>query len=453
MTTRILIALTSHSSLGDTGRSTGYYVPEAAHPWAAFTRAGYTVDLISPQGGQPPRDGEDPADPVQRQFLEASGGGATVRAKDIDPAGYDAIFFAGGHGTMWDFPADEALQALTRAIYENGGVVAAVCHGPAALTGVTLSDGTYLVEGKRVAAFTNAEEAAVDLTRTVPFLLADRLTEHGAVHVPGPDFQPNVVRDGRLITGQNPASAAGVAETVIAALDLTREWVNEDSYLVRPAAPGSYPAVIMAHQLFGVTADVRDAADRVARLGFAVLAPNFFHRAERNVQLEADDAGRQAGFKLMGELTREGVVADVEAARSYLRDAGYSQLAGMVGLSMGGHLTYYAATQLSLPAAIVLYPGWLTSTDMPVSRPEPTIELTAGITGKLVFIAGDADHVVTAGQRDQIAARLAAENVRHEMVVIEGAPHAFLGQGTATYRPDAAAQAWRVIEQTLLQAR
>jgi carboxymethylenebutenolidase len=233
------------------------------------------------------------------------------------------------------------------------------------------------------------------------------------------------------------------------ALDLAREWVNQDSYLVRPAAPGSYPAVIVAHQLFGVTADVRDTADRIARLGFAVLAPNFFHRSSRSVQLTADDAGRQTGFKLMGELTRQGVVADVAAASAYLRDIGCTGVAGMVGLSMGGHLTYYAATQVPLPVAIVLYPGWLTSTDMPVSRPEPTVELTGGITGKLVFITGDADHVVTAEQRAQIAARLTAEGVDHEMVVIPGAPHAFLSEGTPAYDPAAAATAWQVITMSL----
>jgi carboxymethylenebutenolidase len=231
--------------------------------------------------------------------------------------------------------------------------------------------------------------------------------------------------------------------------DLTREWVNQDSYLVRPAAPGSYPAVIVAHQLFGVTSDVRDTADRIARLGFAVLAPNFFHRTSRNVQLTADDAGRQMGFKLMGELTREGVVADVESASAYLRDIGCTGVTGMVGLSMGGHLTYYASTQVPLPVAIVLYPGWLTSTDMPVSRPEPTVELTGGITGKLVFITGDADHVVTAEQRAQIAARLTAEGVDHEMMVIPGAPHAFLSEGTPTYDPAAANAAWQVIATSL----
>ncbi|WP_214324152.1 type 1 glutamine amidotransferase domain-containing protein [Nonomuraea sediminis] len=218
MTKRILIVLTSHAELGDTGRGTGFYVSEAAHPWEVFTRAGFEVEFASVAGGAPPRDGVDLDDPVQRRFLDLPGLDATPRAAEVDPARYDAILFAGGHGTMWDFPDNPGLAAVTRAVYENGGVVSAVCHGPAALVGVTLSDGAPLVAGRRVAAFTDKEEAAVGLTDVVPFLLASRLRELGAEHVPAPDFQAQVVSDGRLVTGQNPASAAGVAEAVVEAL-------------------------------------------------------------------------------------------------------------------------------------------------------------------------------------------------------------------------------------------
>jgi carboxymethylenebutenolidase len=230
---------------------------------------------------------------------------------------------------------------------------------------------------------------------------------------------------------------------------LTTTVVSEDSYLARPAAPGEYPGVIVAHQLFGVTADIRAAADRIAKLGYVVAAPNFYHRSERRVELPLDDAGRAHGFKLMGELTREGVLADVARAQSDLRAAGAVRTAGMVGLSMGGHLAYYAATQTSLPVTVALYPGWLTTAGTALSQPEPVLDLTGGITGRLVFITGSDDHVVTAAQREAIAARLTAEGVDHEMVVIEGAPHAFLAEGTPTYRPDAAATAWQLIEKAL----
>lgn len=222
MTRSILIVLTSHRPLGDTGRETGYFVGEAAHPWKVFTDAGYVVDLVSTAGGTPPQDGIDADDPIQQEFLTDSRIAAqladTRTPADVDPADYDAIFYAGGHGTMWDFPDDTRLAALARDVYEAGGVVGAVCHGPAGLVNVTLSDGTGLVEGKRVSSFTNTEEAAVGLTDVVPFLLQSRLEERGAKHSGGPDFGAYVVRDGRLVTGQNPASATGVGEAVLAAL-------------------------------------------------------------------------------------------------------------------------------------------------------------------------------------------------------------------------------------------
>ncbi|WBC12773.1 type 1 glutamine amidotransferase domain-containing protein [Micromonospora sp. WMMA1998] len=213
--TRALIALTSHSELGRTGRTTGYYVGEAAEPWEVFRAAGYDVDLVSVAGGEPPVDGRDTDDRTQNDFLATAGVTDTPKAADVDPAGYDVIVFAGGHGTMWDFPDDPDLARIARAVYERGGVVAAVCHGPSALVNLTLSDGSRLIAGKRVAGFTNDEEAAVGLTDEVPFLLADKLTEAGAQHVPAPNFTEHVVVDGRLVTGQNPQSARALAEAVV----------------------------------------------------------------------------------------------------------------------------------------------------------------------------------------------------------------------------------------------
>jgi putative intracellular protease/amidase len=217
--TRVLIALTSHSRLGDTGRATGFYASEAAEPWAVFTAAGFCVDLVSVAGGRPPIDGLDENDPIQQKFLASVDLEHTPAAADLDASSYDAIFFAGGHGTVWDFPNDKALASLAAGIYENGGVVAAVCHGPSALVNLTLSDGSYLVDGKNLAAFTNAEEAAVGLTEVVPFLLADALTARGAIHHPAGNFTPQTVTDGRLVTGQNPQSATPTAEAVVTVLN------------------------------------------------------------------------------------------------------------------------------------------------------------------------------------------------------------------------------------------
>lgn len=224
----ILLVLTNHRELGSTGRPTGFFLSEAAHPWEVFQRAGYGVQLASPAGGAAPVDPTsfDLKDAANAQFWKTFGNNSTTNPQvpetkslaKVNPADYVAIFFAGGHGTMWDFPDSTAVQNVTAAIYEAGGAVGAVCHGPAALVNVPLSDGTPLVSERQVAPFTNAEEAAVELTKVVPFLLADALAARGAKLVQADNFQENAVRDGRLITGQNPASATKAATLLVEAL-------------------------------------------------------------------------------------------------------------------------------------------------------------------------------------------------------------------------------------------
>ncbi len=216
---RILIGMTSHGRLGDTGRLTGAYIPEVAHAWRVFRDAGHEVDLMSVRGGTPPLDAVDRSDPVQRDFLDDPDMAArlhhTLVAAEVDLDRYAVLFFAGGHGAAWDLPDDPATIDLTRRAYESGLVVGAVCHGPCALVNVTLSDGTHLVAGRKVAAFTDEEEKAIGMTRVVPFLQAQALTARGAHHVPGPSFLPHVVVDGSLVTGQNPASATATARAVL----------------------------------------------------------------------------------------------------------------------------------------------------------------------------------------------------------------------------------------------
>lgn len=216
---KVLIVLTSHDTLGDTGKETGFYLPEVTHPLHAFTQAGLTVDFVSPKGGKAPMVGVDLEDPLNKSFLDDSEQVArvenTLDPAQIDPAEYSAIFYAGGHGTMWDFADNQELAAIAAAIYEAGGIVGAVCHGPAALVNIKLSDGEYLVANKTVAAFTNEEEAAVGLTDIVPFLLEAKLIERGANFTKVPNFQAHVVACDRLVTGQNPASAAGVGQKMV----------------------------------------------------------------------------------------------------------------------------------------------------------------------------------------------------------------------------------------------
>lgn len=214
----VLIVMTSHGAKGDGGDPTGFYLGEVTHPLAVLEAAGIPVAFASIGGGEPPVDGLDLTDAVNARYWADAGFRAAIRATkrlaDVNPADYAAIFFAGGHGAMWDFPESPAVAGAARAIWEQGGVVAAVCHGPAALVNVTLSDGTPLVAGRQVAAFTDSEERAVGLDQTVPFLLASTLAARGASHRAAPDWTAQVVTDGRLVTGQNPQSAHGVGEAI-----------------------------------------------------------------------------------------------------------------------------------------------------------------------------------------------------------------------------------------------
>lgn len=210
----VLFVLTSHGTKGDTGQPTGFYLGEVTHPLAELEAANIPVEFASIQGGEPPVDGLDLNDAANARYWNderfRNAIRTTRRLDDVDPSRYAAIFFAGGHGAMWDFPTSPAVARVTRDIYEQGGAVAAVCHGPAALVNVKLGDGSYLVAGKRVSAFTDSEEHAVKLEDTVPFLLASQLVERGARHEAAPDWTSKVVVDGRLVTGQNPQSAGGV---------------------------------------------------------------------------------------------------------------------------------------------------------------------------------------------------------------------------------------------------
>ncbi|WP_175963494.1 type 1 glutamine amidotransferase domain-containing protein [Burkholderia pyrrocinia] len=214
----VLFVLTSHATKGSTGEPTGFYLGEVTHPLAELDVAGIPVEFASIQGGEPPVDGLDLTDEINarywndRDFRDALR--HTQRLGDVDASKYAAVFFAGGHGAMWDFPGNPDVQKVTREIYEAGGVVAAVCHGPAALVDLKLGDGTYLVAGKNLSAFTDEEERAVQFDRVVPFLLASTLMQRGALHHPVPNWTAKVVVDGRLVTGQNPQSAAGVGAAI-----------------------------------------------------------------------------------------------------------------------------------------------------------------------------------------------------------------------------------------------
>jgi putative intracellular protease/amidase len=216
---RIAIVLTSHADLGTTGKKTGFYLPEAAHAWEVFDKAGFDVVFVSPKGGVAPLDpnGQDRSDAANAQFLDDAivrhAVGHTFRPDELRGDALAAIYFAGGHGTMWDF-RDARLAALAADVWRAGGVVSAVCHGPAALVDVEI-DGRALVAGQPVAAFSNAEETLVELDRVVPFLLEDALVARGARYTKAAPWASHVEVGDRLVTGQNPASTRGVAEAVV----------------------------------------------------------------------------------------------------------------------------------------------------------------------------------------------------------------------------------------------
>ena len=218
---KILCVVTSNNVKGATGIPTGFWLSELTHPLEKFVAAGIAYDLASIKGGKPPIDGDslDFNDAINKKFWDDADFqaklSATIKLDDAKAENYDAIFFAGGHGVMWDFADSAAIQKITREIYERGGIVSAVCHGPAALVNVKLSDGKYLVDGKTMTSFTNGEEAAVQATDIVPFLLETELKAHGANHIAAANWSNHVEVDGRLVTGQNPASAAGVGNAVV----------------------------------------------------------------------------------------------------------------------------------------------------------------------------------------------------------------------------------------------
>lgn len=217
---KVLIVVTSHNRMGDTGKPTGYYLPEVTHPYFELSEAGLTIDIASPKGGKAPLDenSRDLSDPQNRKFLEdknlVSKIENTIPLSEIDPKNYQAVLYAGGHGTMWDFPNTSDIDRISAGIYESGGIVAAVCHGPAALVNTKLSNGKYLVAGKKVSAFSNAEEEAAGLTKVMPFLLESKLKERGALYEKAGLWQEHISVDQRLVTGQNPASAGAVGKAV-----------------------------------------------------------------------------------------------------------------------------------------------------------------------------------------------------------------------------------------------
>ena len=220
---KVLFVLTSHSDLGNTGEKTGFWIEEFAAPYYELSDKGYDITIATPLGGQPPIDPKSDADDAQTEDtkrFKADGDlqkklANTLKLSDMNSADYDAVFYPGGHGPLWDLATDPKSISLIESFYNSDKPVAFVCHSPAVLKDVKRKDGEYLVKGKKVTGFSNSEEKAVQLTDVVPFLLEDALQKNGAIYSKTGDWQPYAVEDGILITGQNPASSKLVAQKLM----------------------------------------------------------------------------------------------------------------------------------------------------------------------------------------------------------------------------------------------
>ncbi|WP_433766546.1 type 1 glutamine amidotransferase domain-containing protein [Pseudomonas putida] len=223
---KILMVLTSHDQLGNTGKKTGFWLEEFAAPYFAFKDTGVQLTLASPKGGQPPLDPKSDEPDFQTEATERfrkdsaaqAALASTVLLSSVNAGDYDAVFYPGGHGPLWDLAEDKHSIALIEAFYNAGKPVATVCHAPGVLRHAKDVNGQPLVKGKKVTGFTNSEEDAVQLTNVVPFLVEDELKAKGGIFSKGPDWASYVLTDGLLITGQNPASSQAGAEALLAKL-------------------------------------------------------------------------------------------------------------------------------------------------------------------------------------------------------------------------------------------
>ena len=223
---KILIVLTSHSELGNSGEKTGFWIEEFASPYFVLADAGAEITIASPKGGQPPVDPKselaDAQTPSTLRFYKDNKAidkvAYSIKLSDVKQEDFDAVFYPGGHGPLWDLTIDKNSIQLIEDFYNHQKPIAFVCHAPAALVNAKDKNGERIVKGKHLTSFSNSEEEAVKLTKIVPFLLEDALIKHGAIYSKGPDWSDYTQQDGLLITGQNPASSEAVAKLLLASL-------------------------------------------------------------------------------------------------------------------------------------------------------------------------------------------------------------------------------------------
>jgi carboxymethylenebutenolidase len=242
------------------------------------------------------------------------------------------------------------------------------------------------------------------------------------------------------MTATNPAIQLSVADGT------TMQAYLPAPPRTRPAGDHARTGVIVAHELFAVNPDIRGVADDLAEAGYLTIAPEFYHRdAPPGRWLERDPAGREEGFRYLNRLGRQQAVDDTAACIDWLNSQPSIDRIAMIGFSAGGHLSYLAACRLPISATAVLYGGWLPTTDIPMSQPSPTLDLTPGIRGRILYLVGDDDALIDAGQRRQIGEALRAAGTDHELIGYPGAAHAFFWPGTPAFNQAARDDSWQRI--------
>lgn len=305
MKKKILFVVTNHEKKGNTGEKTGFYLSEVTHPWDVLTSAGYEVDFVSPKGGKAPVEGFNLSDSTNKKFwldtkyrqkIEN-----TMKPDTIDPNEYAAIHFAGGHGAMWDLPNNKQLTEIASKIYENNGIISAVSHGSAGLLNIKLDD-KYLVDGKKINAFTNEEETAVKLDKAAPFLLETKLIERGAIFEKSGLWQTHFTVDQRLVTGQNPQSAKAVGEALLEQLKSSESIAKLTMYKVPENASEPFRKALKDY----VTASLSSKENIMAEAFYEQEKPNILWLIERwNGKKQLDDFNKKTQAKALQSLTEK----------------------------------------------------------------------------------------------------------------------------------------------------
>lgn len=305
MKKKILFVVTNHEKKGNTGEKTGFYLSEVTHPWDVLTSAGYEIDFVSPKGGKAPVEGFNLSDSTNKKFWLDSKYREkienTLNPQSINPEDYAAMHFAGGHGAMWDLSNNKQLTAIASKIYENNGIISAVSHGPAGLLNIKL-DGKYLVDGKKINAFTNEEETAVKLDKAAPFLLESKLIERGAVFEKSGLWQTHVTVDQRLVTGQNPQSAKAVGKALLQQLKASEIISKLTMYEVPENALEPFRKALKDY----VTASLSSKENIMAEAFYEQDKPNILWLIERwNGKKQLEDFGKKTQAKALQTLTEK----------------------------------------------------------------------------------------------------------------------------------------------------